>query len=252
MQVGEERAFAAKEEAALGAFLSDLGAGIGARTIPPNVHVETPVAMRLGTQKGYLKLGAYSFCTGPTTFDRVIMGRFCSVAPNVIIGLNEHPIDFLSTHPIAYGRGHAFAGDPYFAAMKQIRKFGEPDNTVIGNDVWIGEGAFIRRGVTIGDGAIVAARAVVLKDVEPYHIVAGVPAKTKRLRFPEPLVEKLKEARWWDLDLRGCAPLDFAESEAAVDKILQFRADGGALLTPPAFEVRKNRETGDWTVRRTA
>lgn len=127
-----------------------------------------------------------------------IIGRYCSLAPNVYIGPGEHYTGLVTTHPLMF--------DPYWRLMlgikekdnyiKQIGK--KNDYTVIGNDVWIGLGAIILRGVTISDGAIVAAGSVVVKDVPPYAIVGGVPARILKYRFSQDKIDELMKRKWWD------------------------------------------------------
>ncbi len=109
-----------------------------------------------------------------------------------MIGGGKHPLDFVSTSPVFYSQRNAL--------KKCFNKidFKEYDNTVIGNDVWIGSNAFIKGGVTVGHGAVIGAYAVVTKDIEPYSIVGGNPAKVIRKRFDEATIGKLLETKWWD------------------------------------------------------
>lgn len=125
------------------------------------------------------------------------IGRFCSIANDVITVRGTHPSrDWVSTHPAFYGinppSGKTFVGQEKFKEMT--------DPAVIGNDVWIGARATILGGVHIGDGAIVAAGAVVTKDVKPYEIVGGVPAKLIRKRFSEEQIQQLLLLKWWEKD----------------------------------------------------
>jgi len=101
--------------------------------------------------------------------------------------------------------------------------------TEIGNDVWIGQGVFIKSGVKIGDGAVIGARSVVVKDVEPFTIVAGTPAKAIRKRFPEPVIERLLATRWWRYSLYDMAGIPFEDVPAALDMI-EERASRGELM----------------------
>ena len=118
------------------------------------------------------------------------IGKFCSIAPDVRIFLaGEHPTTTVSTYPFAY---------MFKDGAALLRNNGSKGDVVIGNDVWIGDGALILSGVTIGDGAIIAARAVVTRDVSPYSITGGVPAKVIKMRFDPLTVERLLTIAWWD------------------------------------------------------
>lgn len=126
--------------------------------------------------------------------DKLIIGRFCALATGVRFIMNgaNHPMDGFSTYPFAaMGGGWELDAD-------------WPDNsrgnTIVGHDVWIGREAMIMPGVTIGDGAIIGARAVVTRDVPPFAIVAGNPARIVKQRFEQPIVERLQHIAWWDWD----------------------------------------------------
>lgn len=126
--------------------------------------------------------------------DRLVIGRYCSIAAETRFVMNggNHPTDWLTTFPFpAFGAGWDVATPAAWPSR---------GDTLVGNDVWIGYGATLMPGVTIGDGAIVAARAVVTKDVEPYAIVGGNPAQLIRHRFPPDVVARLLALRWWDWD----------------------------------------------------
>lgn len=132
------------------------------------------------------------------------IGRWCSIGPFVSIIIGEHPIrEFISTHP-AFFSNRKQAGFT-FSEINQFEeyKYADPHSgkyAIIGNDVWIGEGAKIRSGITIGDGAIIAAYALVTKDVPPYAIVGGIPAKIISYRFDEEKCRDLLEKKWWNHD----------------------------------------------------
>jgi acetyltransferase-like isoleucine patch superfamily enzyme len=119
------------------------------------------------------------------------VGAFCSIAPGAQILLRgEHRSDWVTTFPF----------NSLWESAKHVS--GHPMNkgdVVIGNDVWIGTEAMIMSGVTIGDGAVVGARSLVSRDVEPYSIVAGNPARLVRMRFSEATVKRLLDLRWWEL-----------------------------------------------------
>ena len=143
-----------------------------------------------------VEIGDYSFVANDTQIARTRIGKFCSIGSNVKCGLGRHPTrDFVSTHPVFYSKrrqnGVTFADRDYF------EEFGQID---IGNDVWIGDNAIILDGVKISDGAIIAAGAVVSKDIPPYAIVGGVPAKLIRYRFSKKDIEFLLKYKWWNKD----------------------------------------------------
>lgn len=131
----------------------------------------------------------------PINHDRLIIGRFCSIGCGAKFLFNSanHTVSSLSTYPF-----------PLFFEEWELEKKNVTDSwdnkgdIIIGNDVWIGYEAVIMAGVTIGDGAIIGARAVVTKDVSPYTIVGGIPAKFIRKRYSEETIDLLTELKWWD------------------------------------------------------
>lgn len=132
----------------------------------------------------------------PINNDRLFIGKFCSIAcgAKFIFTSANHTMDSLSTYPFPL-----FYEEWDLPVSKITSAWDNKGDIVIGNDVWIGYEAVILCGVHIGDGAIIGTRAVVTKDVEPYTIVGGVPAKPIRKRFNQETVEKLETLRWWDL-----------------------------------------------------
>ncbi len=131
----------------------------------------------------------------PVNGDRLIIGKFCSVAcgAKFIFNSANHTLKSLSTYPF-----------PLFFEEWGLKKehvrsaWDNKGDIVIGNDVWIGYEAVILSGVSIGDGAVIGTRAVVTKDVPPYTVVGGIPAKEIRKRFDEDTIDKLRQIRWWD------------------------------------------------------
>jgi acetyltransferase-like isoleucine patch superfamily enzyme len=124
----------------------------------------------------------------------LIIGKYCSLSTEIVIFLGgNHRPDFVTTYPFSsitnWPEAASIEGHP--ASKGDVR---------IGNDVWIGMRAFIMSGVTIGDGAVIAARALVSRDVPPYAIVAGNPARVVRMRFPDDVIQQLLRLRWWDWD----------------------------------------------------
>ena len=139
-------------------------------------------------------MGDYSYVGRNFTCWHAKIGKFCSISWNVGIGGANHDYHRISQHAFLYA--------PQFGILEQGEKPGYDrfsDECVIGNDVWIGCNAVICRGVHIGDGAVIAAGAVVTKDVEPYTIVGGVPAKKIKERCAVSLAKRLQKTQWWNL-----------------------------------------------------
>lgn len=156
-------------------------------TLADHVQLQRQVSVTDG------RLGRYTYVGRQAYLNLVVAGSFCSIGPSVLAGLGEHPVDLGTTSPAFYSTrkqcGATFARSDCFPERRPV---------VIGNDVWIGARAFLRDGVTIGDGAIVAAGAVVTHDVPPYAIVGGTPAKLIRPRFSEAIVARLLALAWWE------------------------------------------------------
>jgi acetyltransferase-like isoleucine patch superfamily enzyme len=154
------------------------------------------VAIYEGTMLYQVRMGDFSYVSKDSYLENVEVGKFCSIGPRVQIGLAPHPSRvFVSTYPAFYS--HDNDGCPQTFREDKIFDDTVP-KTVVGSDVWIGYNAIIVGGVTIGTGAIVAAGAVVVKDVSPYAVVGGNPAKVIRYRFPEDQIRHLLESKWWD------------------------------------------------------
>jgi phosphonate metabolism protein (transferase hexapeptide repeat family) len=143
----------------------------------------------------YCEIGDYSYLGHDCIIADAVIGKFCAIAAGVRIGAPNHPIDRPSLHRFTYcpeyydaeaQRDHAF-----FRSRRGAR-------VVIGNDVWIGHGVIVLPELTVGDGAVLAAGAVVTRDVAPYTVVAGVPARPLRNRFPPAIAQRLARIAWWD------------------------------------------------------
>lgn len=132
-------------------------------------------------------MGEHSYCFAKDVIPGTKIGKYCSIAKGVVIHPAEHDVYTVSTSPNVPGH-------------KYDDKHGHSGGAIIGNDVWIGRNAIILNSCkNIGDGAIVAAGAVVTKDVPPYAIVGGVPAKIIKYRFSESVIKKLLASQWWNL-----------------------------------------------------
>ncbi|MGL3111896.1 acetyltransferase [Bradyrhizobium sp. BR 1432] len=141
------------------------------------------------------ELGDFSYLGPRCMVGDAVIGRFCAIAADVRIGAPNHPMTRPSLHRFSYCPEYYVSGAARDQAFFDKRK---ADRAIIGNDVWIGHGVIVLPRVTVGNGAVLAAGAVVTKDVEPYTIVGGVPAKFIRERFSRTVASRLTAIAWWD------------------------------------------------------
>ncbi|GAA2184500.1 hypothetical protein GCM10009785_32680 [Brooklawnia cerclae] len=139
-------------------------------------------------------IGDYSYLAGDVDCVYATVGKYCSIASHVRINPGNHPMWRVTQHHMTYRRSAFGLGDD----DERFFEWRRSHPVTIGNDVWVGHGATIMPGVSIGDGAVVGASAVVTHDVEPYTVVAGVPAHVLRERFPRDVAEAIRATRWWD------------------------------------------------------
>lgn len=198
------------------------------RALPRDTELEPPCSIKWMQSEFRLRMGAFSYAVSGYYF-HVSIGRYTSIGEDVQIGRGDHPTTWLSTSPGFYLQtplfdvGREFTGAAeYHAWRPQLPPGAVPTmlkHTVIGNDVYIGHGAFIRPGVTVGDGAIIGARAVVVKDVAPYTVVAGNPARFRKFRVPPELIEPLQRSAWWRFAPWQLAGIDITDPRAALREI---------------------------------
>ena len=150
-----------------------------------------------GSRVAHSTLGDYSYCDRYADIANATVGKFANIASFTRIGPTDHPMHCASLHHFLYRSADYWedaASDPDFFAHRKSRR------CHIGHDTWIGHGAVISPEVTIGHGAVVAAAAVVTRDVPPYTIVTGIPARPMRKRFPDEIAQRLITLAWWDWD----------------------------------------------------
>jgi acetyltransferase-like isoleucine patch superfamily enzyme len=188
-------------------------------TLMPPIFVNEPVAIAANCKLHNCSIGAFTYLDANCTLQSIVIGRYCQIAANVTT-LNEHPVNWLTSHP--FTQGNIFP-PPYVA--ETFSPFARSDVTQVGNDVWIGEGAKITLGVNIGDGAVIAAGAVVTKDVPPFAIVGGVPAKVIRMKFAPAVIERIQAVQWWQYNLIG-KPVDWQDPLTALTQIEQMAERG--------------------------
>ena len=140
-------------------------------------------------------VGDYSYFERHAEAIYTEIGKFCSIAANTRINALEHPLERITQHKLSYRPNEYFR---YLGVDEGFRQRRQAKRVRIGNDAWIGHGAVVMPGLTIGNGAVVGANAVVTRDVAPFTIVAGNPAKLLRRRFPEAISLRIEALAWWD------------------------------------------------------
>ena len=141
-----------------------------------------------------VRLGNYSSVRDNSKVMNAEIGNFSVIAKDCLIGVGVHPTNYLTCHSIFYKNSPWGFHPEWVKPIEHVAKV-----THIGNDVWIGARSLVMDGVTIGDGAIIAAGSVVTKDVPPFAIVGGAPAKLIRYRFPQEMIDRLEDIKWWSL-----------------------------------------------------
>lgn len=191
-------------------------------------------------QHSFVKVGAFCSVSGGHLAN-VDVGRYASLGNGLMTGQNEHRLDWLTSSRI-----------PYQPELHDYLKFLDRSDaedilsrrrdagvtsrvTTIGNDVWIGLDTYVKSGVTIGDGAVVGARSVVTKDVPPYAVVGGAPARLLKMRFASDVIERLLELKWWRYNIYDLWDVNFQDIRTAVDQIEDKIGNGSIQPYEPGW-----------------
>lgn len=220
------------------------------RTIVGSLRYERPAWVFDPRRIKDCALGAFTYINGlaTTSLYRCVVGRYAQIGEGTIVGPPEHPQDWFSSHPFAFTRRNELPNLYRMPDFERLAPDGSesvhyvgsvPSLTFIGHEAYVGAGSLVKRGVRIGNGAVVGACSVVTRDVPDYAIVVGSPARMLKLRFPENLVERFRELQWWRYDL---APfkhrVDFSQVEATLSFFEERLALGElAQLRPHTYRV---------------
>ena len=185
------------------------------------------------------RMGAFSYALSELP-PHVSVGRYGSIGASVEFIESEHPTDWATTSPFSYSpyglegvRDYLLAQGRTSFHLHSAAPFA-PGPVVIGHDVWIGQGAMLKAGVTVGDGAIVAARALVTADVPPYAIVGGAPARVLRMRLPEATAQRLRDLAWWRYGPDVLHDLDVRDPDGFASRLTALVAQ----RPPPPLDLR--------------
>lgn len=245
----------AERSAALRRYGLDAHPGaMGSLGVAQEFRWEGPTRTNRAAFAGACRFGAFSYAADGG-FWATDVGRYCSIGASAHVGHFSHPMSWLSTNPFQYQRSFRIATSPEFAFHDEYTQYSPTARnnqlasdvtrarTAIGNDVWMGFGVQVMPGVTIGDGAVLAAGAVVTKDVEPYTIVGGVPAKVIGRRFADDIVAELLDLAWWKFAPWQLEGVEFSDIRAAISGVRALRDRGEQEYAPQEFSLKGSTVT---------
>jgi acetyltransferase-like isoleucine patch superfamily enzyme len=210
--------------------------------VEPPVRFLGPFVIRADTH-----IGAFTEFGRDVEVQAARIGRYCEIGPGSLLGATGHPTTWLSVSAFQYKRAtwgwhpsadRAEVVEPEAGGRQSFRSVG-PDQSTIGNDVWLGANVVVLRGVTIGDGAIVAANAVVTRDIPPYSLAGGIPARVIRPRVSDDLRAELEDVQWWRYSPNQLSGIPYDDPVEAVRQ-LRPRIEAGLEPYEPEFtEIAK-------------
>jgi virginiamycin A acetyltransferase len=183
----------------------------------------------------FVSAGSFTYCQSPF-HQTTKIGKYCSISWNVSVMGTQHPTEWVTGHVLGFRDYYQDAAARHLGARGIVHGYDKAEfkPLIIGNDVWIGQNVLLRGGIKIGDGAIVGAGSVVTKDIPPYAIVVGNPARILKYRFSDTIIERLRRSCWWDYSFVNFTAFDIrdpttflANFENAVSKglIAKFDSD---------------------------
>jgi len=205
-----------------------LNAREGLTEVHADVIFEPPVTISTAINlDAPAEFGAFTHSNG-SQLSHCTIGRYCSISPGVEVGHGGHPTDWLSVSALQYAP-NVYGWSNFLEVTP--RRSNSPEfepilHTTIGNDVWIGANSFIKAGISIGDGAIIGAGSVVTRDVAPYAVVGGNPAKLIKYRFDETVIDRIQASKWWHFAIPNIKGADFSNPIETLDIIEKESAAG--------------------------
>ena len=223
------------------------------RELPPVLTVDSEDVIEPYTGffrgTGLCSMGAFSYSHSPVPAGMKI-GRYCAISWGLKVTGPKHPYEWATISNFTYDR-NATNVTNYLEDNPDAFKHRSPKTLgpmpVIGNDVWIGQDVSLNRGVTIGDGAVIAAYSVVTKDVPPYAIVGGNPAKIIKYRFPDEIINALVEAQWWDYEAKHILNMSIDDIEAFLEEFCTEKPSL-SVYDPPTVSGKELFDTNTKTL----